>query len=103
MKLRSLLASLLHEGVLGGVLADLLIDSISHFRGSLEDWDNALEASASSLGDLPDCQIPLEMFHVAVTYTKTRDERQLLRLPLEQRQLLQEVLPQMGPRGRASR
>ena len=103
VKLRSLLASLLHEGVLGGVLTDLLIDNVSHFMGSLDDWDNAIEALTSSLADLPDCQIPLKMFDVAVTYTKTGDEKQLLRLPLEQRQLLQEVLPPMESRSRVSR
>ncbi len=103
VKLRSLLESLLHEGVLGGVLTDLLIDNISHFKGSLDDWDNAIEALASSFADLPDCQIPLKMFHVAVAFAKTGDEKQLLRLPLEQRQLLQEVLPPMEPTGRVSR
>lgn len=103
VRLRSLLASMLQEGALGGIVTDLLIDNILHFKGSLDDWDNALEALASSLADLPDCQIPLEMFQVAVRYTKTGDEKQLLRLPLEQRQLLQEVLPSLEPRGRVSR
>ena len=103
VKLRSLFANPLHEGVLGGVLTDLLIDNISYFKGSLDDWDNAFEALASSLADLPDCQIPIEMFHVAVTYTKTGDEKQLLRLPLERRQLLQEVLPPLESRGRVAR
>ena len=97
MKLRSLLASLLHEGVLGRILTDLLKDNMSRFAGSLDEWENALGGLAFSLADLPDCQIPLEMLHAAVTYTKTGDEKQLLRLPLEQRQLLQEVLPPQGP------
>ena len=102
VKLRSLLASLLHEGVLGGILTDLLINNVSRFAGSLDEWENALGGLASSLADLPDCQIPLGMLHAAVTYTKTGDEKQLLRLPLEQRQLLQEVLPPLGPRDRVS-
>ena len=97
VKLRSLLASLLHEGVLGRILTDLLKDNMSRFAGSLDEWENALGGLASSLSDLPDCQIPLGMLHAAVTYTKTGDEKQLLRLPLEQRQLLQEVLPPQGP------
>jgi len=54
------------------------------------------------LADLQDCQIPLEMLRAAVTYTKTGDEKQLLKLPLEQRQLLQEVLPLQGSSDRLS-
>ena len=100
LKLRSLLASLLHEGVLGGILTDLLIENVDRFAGSLDEWENALGGLASSLADLPDCQIPLGMLHAAVTYTKTGDEKQLLRLPLEQRQLLQDVLPPPGPSDR---
>ena len=93
VKLRSLLASLLHEGVLGGILTDLLRDNMSSFAGSLDEWESALSGLASSLADLPDCQIPIGMLRTAVTYTKTGDEKQLLTLPLEQRRLLQEVLP----------
>ena len=93
LKLRGLLASLLAEGVLGGILTDLLIENVERFAGSLEEWENALDGLASSLGDLADCEIPLGMLHAAVTYTKTGDEKQLLNLPLEQRQLLEEVLP----------
>ena len=92
LKLRGLLASLLDEGVLGGILTDLVKENVWRFAGSLEDWENALGGLASSLADLPDCQIPLGMLHAAVTYSKTGDEKKLLILPLEQRQLLQEVL-----------
>ena len=102
VKLRSLLASLLHQGVLGGILTDLLIHNMSSFAGSLDEWENTLDGLAVSLADLQDCQIPLEMLRVAVTYTKTGDEKQLLRLPLEQRQLLQEVLPLPGSSDRLS-
>ena len=93
LKLRRLLVSLLHEGVLGRILTDLLIENVGRFAGSLDEWENALDGLASSLADLADCQIPLGMLHAAVTYTKTGDEKKLLSLPLEQRQLLQEVLP----------
>ena len=47
----------------------------------------------SSLADVPDCRISVEMLQVAVRYTKTGDERHLMRLPLEQRQLLEDILP----------
>ena len=101
-KLRSQLASLLHEGILGAILTDLLIDNVSSFAGSLEDWESAIDGLVSSLADLPDTQIPLEMLHVAVGHTKTGDEKQLLRLRLEQRQLLQDLLPPEGPGDRVS-
>ena len=102
LKLRSSLASLLDEGILGGILTDLLMESLGRFEGSLDDWENALGGLASALADLADCKIPLRMLHAAVTYTKTGDEKKLLSLPLEQRQLLQEVLPPPGPSDRAS-
>ena len=102
LKLRSLLASLLREGVLGRILTVLLKENLPRFTGSLDEWENALGGLTSSLPDLADCQIPLGMLQAAVTYTKTGDEKKLLRLPLEQRQLLQEVLPPPGSSDRAS-
>ena len=51
---------------------------------------------ATSLDDLPDCRIPVEMLRAAVQHTKTADEKALLRLPLEQRELLRDVLPTYG-------
>ena len=41
------------------------------------------------------------MLRAAVRYGKTGDKKHLLRLPLEQRQLLEDVLPAAG--GRAAR
>ncbi|MDE0105882.1 MAG: tetratricopeptide repeat protein [Bryobacterales bacterium] len=96
VRLRYVFASLVHEGILGGILTDLLIHDISRFAGSVDEWETALGRLNSSLADLPGCRIPLGMLHAAVTFTKTGDERQLLRLPLEQRQLLEEVLPPLG-------
>ena len=51
---------------------------------------------ASSLDELPDCRIPIEMLRAAVHYTNTADEKHLLHLQLEQRDLLREVLPAHG-------
>ena len=93
LKLRSLLASLLDDGVLGRILTDVLKDNVRRFAGSLDEWESALGELASSLADLADCEIPLGMLRAAVTYSKTGDEKKLLTLPLEQRRLLQEVLP----------
>ena len=93
-KLRNLLSDLLDEGVVGRILTDFLKENIDDgFAGSLSDWETALASLAFSLVDLPDCRIPLEMLQAAVRYTKTSDEKHLLSLPLEQRQLLEDVLP----------
>ena len=91
-KLRSQLGSLLDDGILGRILTNFLRENIDHgFTGSLPDWENALESLFASLEDLPDCRIPLQMLRAALKYTKTGDERHLLSLPLEQRQLLESV------------
>ena len=93
-KLRSLLTNMLDGGVVGRILTDFLKENADDgFTGALEDWEATLEHLASSLTDLPDCRIPVEMLQVTVRYTKTGDERHLLSLPLEQRQLLEDILP----------
>ena len=93
-KLRELSADLLDEGVIGRTLTDFLkANADDGFAESLADWEWALESLAASLADLPDCRIPLEMLQVAVRYTKTGDGKHLLSLPLERRQLLEDILP----------
>ena len=102
-RLRDLLANLLDTGVVGRILTDFLKENVAGgLAGPLAEWETALENIASSLADLPDCRIPVEMLQVAVRYTKTGDERHLLSLPLEQRELLEDVLPPPGEE-RASR
>ena len=92
-KLRDLLTERL-EGHVGGILTDFLKANIKDgFAGSLADWERAFEGLTASLADLPSCHIPVEMLQVAVRYSKTGDERHLLSLPLEQRQLLEAELP----------
>ena len=94
VKLQSLLKERLDEGIVGRILTDLLKANIDDgFAGSLADWEAALESLTAPLVDLPDCRIPLKMLQAAVRYTKTGDEKQLLSLPLEQRQLLEDILP----------
>lgn len=93
-KLRKQLADLLDDGILGGILTRFLYDNVDiGFAGSLPAWEKVMEGLFSSLADLPDCQIPLQMLRAVVNYTKTGDEKHLLSLPLEQRQLLEDVLP----------
>ena len=91
-----MLGHLLEEGVLGAILTDFLIESIDSLTGALHDWETAIDSMASSLDELPDCRIPIEMLRAAVQYTNTADEKHLLRLPLEQRELLRDVLPTYG-------
>ena len=93
-KLQDLLTHLPDEGVVSDILTDFLIENVADgFEGSLADWEIALESIVSSLADLPDCRISVEMLQTAVKYTKTGDEKHLLSLPLEQRQLLEDILP----------
>ena len=93
-KLRDQLTQLSDEGVVSDILTDFLIENVDDgFAGSLADWERVLESLVSSLADFPDCRISVEMLQVAVRYTKTGDERHLLSLPLEQRQLLEDILP----------
>lgn len=92
-KLRDQLSNLLDDGALGGILTCFLYDNVDDdFAGSLHDWENVLEGLSSSLADLPDCKIPIQMLQATVSYSKTGDERYLLSLPLEQRQLLEDAL-----------
>ena len=93
-KLRDQLTDIRDHGVVGAILTEFMIESVEKgLEGSLADWERALEDLASTLDDLPDCRIPLEMLEAAVRYAGTGDKRHLLSLPLEKRQLLEEILP----------
>ena len=92
-KLRVVLGGLIEQGVLGAILTDLLIESVGSLASAIRDWEAAIDSLAASLDELPDCRIPMDMLRAAVQYTRTADEKHLLRLPLEQRQLLRDVLP----------
>ena len=93
-KLRDQLADLSGDGVLGRILTDFLNKNVVNgFTGSLPEWEKVFESLSLSLANLPECRIPLQMLQAAVKYTKTGNERHLLSLPLEQRQLLEDVLP----------
>jgi tetratricopeptide (TPR) repeat protein len=79
-------------GLLGGILTNLLSDVALLFRGRREDWESAVVSLRELLEDLSECQIPLAMFGAAVGFTFSGEQRYLLELPLEQRQLLEGVL-----------
>ena len=100
-KLRDLMADQLQGGVIGRVLANFLKENVADgFAGPLDEWEQALDGIAANLADLSDCRIPVEMLRGAVTYTKTGDVKRLLSLPLEQRQLLEGLLPSDVGEGR---
>ena len=93
-KLRDLLMLRFQGDVIGNILTDFVkANAKDGFMGSLADWEQALESLSASLTDVPGCRIPVAMLEVAVRYTKTGDQRHLLSLPLEQRQLLETALP----------
>ena len=93
-KLRDLLSVGLEDGVVGRVVTDFLRKNVKDgFAGPLEEWEQALDGIAANLADLSDCHIPVEMLRAAVTYSKTGDVKRLMSLPLEQRQLLESILP----------
>lgn len=97
-KLRDLSSHWPDRSLAGAVLTGFLEENLEHgFAGSLADWESALQDVAGVLADLPDCHIPLTMLQAAVRYARTGDHRDLLALPLEQRELLEEFpLPLSG-------
>lgn len=93
VKLRNLLAHS-YEGRIGTILTDVLLETVgSNLTDWLDDWDAALVNLEASLDDLPSCLIPLAMLRAASTCAKTGDRKHLLQLPREQRQLLEDILP----------
>ena len=93
-KLRDLSSRWPDRSLVGSVLTGFLKAHAEHgFAGEPADWERALQEAARALTDLPSCRIPLAMLQAAVRYSKSGDEKHLLALPLEQRQLLEELLP----------
>ena len=90
VKALEILAEETEEVILGMILTAFLFESDGVFAGHLDDWETALDGVRDALADRADCRVPMEMLTAAVMYTKTDDKRHLLRLPLEERQLLEE-------------
>jgi len=81
------------RSLVGGILTGFLKENVVHgFTGSLADWESALQEAGYVLIDVSDCRIPIAMLQAATRYIKTGDEKHLLSVPLEQRQLLEERL-----------
>lgn len=92
-ELRDLLACRLDDGAVGRLLTHFLRMNVGNLVGDLADWEQAFESLDVSMSELPDCRIPIEMLKFSVRYANTGDERHLLGLPIEQRQLLEGILP----------
>ena len=81
------------RSLVGPVLTGFLGQNVEHgFAGELADWESALQEANYVLVDVPDCRIPIAMLQAAVRYSRTGDQKHLLSVPLEQRQLLEERL-----------
>ena len=94
VKLRDLSTNRWGGGVFRGILTRFLKQIAQQdFPGSLSEWEGALEGLAASTAHLPECRIPVGMLKAVVAYSKTGEQKHLLGLPLEQRQLLEDILP----------
>lgn len=85
-----------NSSILGEVLTGFLTKTVGQLSGPLEEWEVVLAGLRDMLADLKECAIPLSVLTAAVRFDKTRDQRHLLQLPLEQRQLLEEAMPETG-------
>lgn len=90
--LRTELAGHMKRRILGNGLTTYLAQNVDGEDLSSDEWGIAVPILQSSLGDLAQCKIVLEMFDVAVRYASSGDESVLLELPLEQRELLSQSL-----------
>jgi len=90
--LRGYLSVYQDRGYLGEILTSFLARGVKHLKGSLEEWDTALNGLMDILSESKDCLIPLAVLSAAARYVATADERHLLQLPLEQRQLISAAL-----------
>ena len=81
---------------LGEVLTVFVTKALSCLRGSLEGWECVLAELDKRLSGIRACTIPLAVLASAVRFIKTNDQRFLLQLPLEQRQLLQGAIAKPG-------
>ena len=80
------------EGLLGEILTRFLHRVVSQLKGPWEAWRSALDTLKSEVGQFTDCEIPLAFLDAALGFTESHDQRYLLQLPLELRQLLEEAL-----------
>ena len=101
--LRGTVAEFNAKGVLGEILTSLLTNIVGELKGSREEWEKTIGVLTELLSDSKECSIPLAMLTAAVGFTFTSDQQYLLKLPLEQRQLLEGVLSEAHGGSKPSR
>ena len=90
--LRRFVSEVSEDGLLGQVLAGFLACGLRQLKAPWEEWRSTLNTLRAEVGSLASCQIPLAFLEAALGFNETRDQRHLLQLPLELRQLLEEEL-----------
>jgi tetratricopeptide (TPR) repeat protein len=80
------------EGLVGRVLTGFLSGGLREVKAPWDVWRSALDAVKVEVQGLANCQIPLAFLEAALGFRETGDQRHLLQLPLELRQLLEEEL-----------
>ena len=90
-KLRMLASGAVEEGVIGRILTAVLTNNISEISGPIDEWEKSLQELRELLKDDPTSEIPLNMLTAAAMYGQTKDQKHLIALPVEQRQLLEEA------------
>ncbi len=92
-KIQDLLSGLHDNGVAIEVITDFILENVDHgFQGSIEEWETTFESLSRRLVDFPNLDIAFEILKTVVRFKNTGDKDHLLRLPLEQRQLIEEIL-----------
>jgi tetratricopeptide (TPR) repeat protein len=90
--LRELETQMEMSGLLSQTLTAVLPKILGSLKGSKDDWEQLVGALMVSVGDVKECRIPIAVLSSAVGFTFTGNKRFLLKLPLEQRQLLERAL-----------
>jgi tetratricopeptide (TPR) repeat protein len=80
------------EALVADVFTAFAAQCLVHRDAGSEQWPEGLSVLRSTLDDLAECRVALEMLSVGTRYCRERDEAILLDLPLEQRTLLRQRL-----------
>ncbi len=92
-KLQNLLVLPHDDGVVIEIVSNFILENVDKgFPGTIDEWEAAFESLSQQLGKYPNLSIAFEILKVAVRFTNTGDRGYLLRLPLEQRELIEEIL-----------
>lgn len=92
-KLKSLLIEMHDDGVVIEIVTNFILENVDKgFPGTNDEWETTFESLSQQLIEFPNLSIAFEILKVVVRFTNTGDQGHLLRLPLEQRELIEEIL-----------